>query len=304
MKTLNEISNSISRQIGAIAKRISADYTVITCPERIFVDDYLEQRNEDNDLTEDMIPYLGDDIPNRTRYSKTIFFVIKVGGGQRNMAVSNSDITIKVLSEEDDFVMAREILEAYVAEYNFQYDESEGIAQAYFNPEILNTMDEVYTGFRALLSVRGFVRIPADGSLFVNEIDVIFSDDEQNEVTYKVPFLNMHRSYSAQPDPQAFAGFGGLTKALNRQCTEVITFSTYLKYYGDDTNVACDAFTLAMIRASAKMNRKFRIKLSFQNGLSLTDDWFVLTGADYAQQLADLDMWNLSFTSAKEAEDD
>ena len=195
MRTLNEICNIISKQIGSVAKEISEDYTIIVCPERIFMDDYLAQREQETlDLAEDALPYLGDDIPNKTYYSKTIFFVVKVGNGQRNMAVSNSDVVIKALSEEDDFVIAREIMELFVARYNFSYDAQEGVAQAYFNPDISDSMDEVYTGFRALLSLRGFVRIPADGSLFVNEIDISFMDDEQNDVTYKVPFLNMHRS--------------------------------------------------------------------------------------------------------------
>lgn len=310
MKTLNEITNAIAKQLGKIAygddenAGIAQDYTIIVCPERIFADDYLEQRNERLNTNESQIPYLGEDIPNDTYYSKTIFFVVKVGGGQRNMAVSNSDITIRALSEEDDFVIARQILEDFVIEYNFKYDAEEGIVQAYFNPEVVNAMDEVYTGFRALLNLRGFIRIPADGSMFINDV---YADFGEGSTPFRIPFMNIHYSYSAQPDPQAFAGFGGLTKALNRQCTEVVTFSTYLKHYGessDEEELACNAFTEAVLSSKTKLNRKFHLVVSFQNGITLVDDWFVLSGAEYGQQLADLDMWNLSFASAKESEDE
>lgn len=304
MKTLTQITNIIATQLGAIAREVSEDYKIIVCPERIFVDDYQAQRDEAYENTNaDEIPSLNGEEPNFTYYSKTIFFVIKVGSGQRNMAVANSNVTIQALSEEDDFVVAREILDRFVATYNFKY--IDGIAQAYFTPDMSSSQDSVYTGFRALLSCRGFVRVPEQGFMFINNIFVNFVQDGVAYENYRLPFLSCSYSYVAQPDPQAFAGYGGSTKALNRQSTETITLTTYLKYNsGDDLQEIENAFTKAILRAKENMNGKFHIVMkTTDNEISITDDYFVLTSAAYGQELADLATWNLTFTAAKEEED-
>lgn len=313
MKTINEITNIISKQIGEAAKNVSLDYTIIVCSERIFVDDYLEQRNQRVDTNEAQIPYLGDDIPNDTYYSKTIFVVVKVGGGQRNMAVSNTDVTIDVISEEDSFDVARSVLEEFVVAYNFKY--ADGIAQAYFNPSVNSSQDSIYTGFRALMSVRGFVRAPENGLVFVSGITVGIDDGEGNELTAKVPFINLSDTYNGQPDPQAFAGYGGRTMALIRQSTETVTFSTYLFVYSEsdweglpeETQSqmrALSAFSSAVIGAGSDMNRKFHIRMETPFAdTPLVDDYFVFVGRNYSQELAGMDAFGLSFTMAKSVEE-
>lgn len=299
--TYEEIYATIAKQIKKIAEGVSEDYTFVICPERIFVDDYVQQKAEALENADVVL----EDEPNYTFFSHTIFIVVKLGGGQRNMAVSNNDISIHVLSEENDFEIARQILNEFVGEYNFKY--KDGLAQAYFNPEMSTSMDAVYTGFRALLSIRGFIRIPQDGFIFVTEVGIGFEDDDGNEIEYKVPFINLHYNYGAQLDPQAFAGYGGKTMALARQSTQVVQFATYLIYKeGDEGFADANAFSLAVMRAANHMNKKFRITMTTQNGITITDpndNYFVLNALDYAQELADMSTWSLSFAMAKSAED-
>lgn len=309
MKSLIEITNIIAKQIGKIAYgspednmgAVAPDCKIIVCPERIFTEDYLEQRNNAINTNADEVPSLNGEEPNFTYFSNTIFFVIKVGGGQRNMAVSNSEVNIQVLSEENDFVVARDILDAFVAKYNFKY--SDGIAQSYFLPEFNATQESVYTGFRALLSVRGMVRIPESGFLFATDVVASF-DYDGKDYEYHIPFLNYGYSFSSQTDPQAFAGFKGMTKALNRQGTETISMQTYLPYVeGEDD--AMNAFTMRIMRISENINAKFHLTVKFVGDgqeFSFVDGFFVLAGSSYSQELADLAPWQLTFTSAKESE--
>ena len=308
MKTLNEITNIIAKQLGDIAHgtpeidAVAPDCEIVVCPERIFVDDYLQQRADAYmNMNSDQLPSLNGEEPNFVQFQNTIFFVIKVGGGQRNMAVSNTSISIQALSEENEFLAAMEIMRKFVYQYNFQY--KDGIAQAYFEPEFVNSQESVYTGFRALISLRGTVRVPEDGFPFVLKLDADFSYGGE-DYSFSIPFLSIGYSINAQPDPQAFAGNGGFTKAINRQATETFSISTYLPFYGDGNHEASDAFTKSILGADKKLNTTFRLSAKTPNpDFLFTEGDFLLTGMTYSQEIADLAPFSLTFTSADKMED-
>jgi len=254
---------------------------------------------------------LEQDNPNDPPYKDKIFFVLKMGSGQANMAVSNSTVTIQVLSENNDFIDAHDILDAFVADVNFKYQDAEdvdgnvigGMVQAYFTPEISMSQESVYTGFRSLMSIRGFVRLPSNGFAFAMAIEVTYGDG----VTAKVPFFHYNYNYATQTDPQAFAGSNGSTMALNRQSTEVISFNTYMQIGSEDEALA--GFYKAILGARKQMNAKFNVKVlsnvkdEHDEFIPLDDDWFVLCGINYEQELGDIAPWVLSFAKAKRAED-
>ena len=264
MKTLTEITNIIAKQIGEVAKTAATDYDIIVCPERIFMDDYLPKAESYLQTLGEMPP-LDVAVPQEMPYQDTIFVVIKMGSGQSNMGVSNYSCTLQVLSEADDFIAARQLLDSFISKYNFEY--VDGIVQSYFTPDMGGSQESVYTGFRALLSCRGNIRVPEDGVLFVT--DVIVSIDGVN--AFEFPYISVMYNHSCQPDPQAFAGTGGRTMALNRQSTQTITFDTYLwnkkAYDGTDGNYSkgldwwLDLLSEKVIDAHSSMNRKFYLKV-------------------------------------------
>lgn len=308
-----DIVNTIAKQIAEVAEDYAPDKTVVVCPERIFVDDYLPIE-EQFQTSMNMMP-VGEDDPNQPPFHDKIFVVIKFGGGQKNMAISNSIITIQVLSENNDFMAARDILDGFTSEVNFKYVDVEdidgnvlgGMVQAYFTPEVIASQEAVYTGFRALLSCRGFVRVPEPGYMFVTSIIVNSPDGED----WEIPFIDLRYNYTAQADPQAFAGYGGKTMALNRQTTEVITFSTYLQAGVDSegqpySNAAFSEYVLA---TRSEMNAKYRIRMKTNlvdadnQEFLIEDDYYVLSGISYAQELGDMSAWTLSFAKAKLTEE-
>ena len=309
MATSEDILNLLAKEIGKVAEYEAPDYDIVVCPERIFVDDYLEQKLDSINQNYDQLPYLGEEGQNDTVFSKTIFVVVKITGGQRNMAISNAEVTVQVLSEENAFEAARDILDAFVNQYNFSYNEDEelgvGIMQAYFPPVVSSSQDQVYTGFRALLSCNGVVRVPVKGVVFIKDICVSLGEEDD---WVSIPFINENYAYNAQPDPQAFSGQQGRTVALNRQSTTVVSFDTYLAIGSDDAKL--NAFSEAVIRA-AQLNKKFRIvyrtaikdetqeTILDEQLFPVVDDWFVLVSAMHNQQRAELSTWTLSFARTK-----
>lgn len=263
MKTLTEITNIIAKQIGAIAESAATDYNVVVCPERIFVDDYLPEEERYVQSLGEMAS-MDADSPQDLPYQKTIFVVIKIGSGQANMGVSNYSCTLQVLSEADDFVAARQLLDSFIAEYNFEY--RDGIVQSYFTPDMGGSQESVYTGFRALMSCRGNVRVPESGLVFVTDVLVSFD----GKTYFNLPYLNVMYNHSCQPDPQAFAGTKGRTMALNRQSTQTITFDTYLWNKGvyeagggaeasQTQDSMLDLFSINVVKAHSDMNKKFKL---------------------------------------------
>ena len=327
MKNLNEIASIISNKMQEIISDIPGDYKSVICPERIFNSDYAPK-------VEDFIKksnsnYVGEyEAPLEMPYPKTLFLVFKLGQGQTNMAVTNMPISIQCLSEENDLQIAREILNRYVEEVNFKY--LNGIVQTYFTPEVLSSSEEVYTGFRALYSQRGYIRVPEEGIAFVTNIYIENSNGEY----FNLPFIHESDNYSAQPDAISFSGYDGRTMALNRQSTSTITINTYLWNYtqeqidsvGEEQQRLFEninSFCKKVLKANRNMNQKFKIALvtnivlndedidsdtkyiiiNSEKRLLQSESWYVLYNRSHGQDWGNLEPYSLSFTEAKEQEE-
>lgn len=314
MMEYSKVITTISKQLGAIAKGITEDYDIVICPERIFVDDYLpsiEQYYERNSE----LPSLDVETPEEIPYANTIFVVIKIGSGQRNMAVSETTVTLQVMTEENDFEVTKKILDMFLAEYNFEY--RDGIIQSYFNPEMVSSTDSVYSGFRAMYNCRGTLRIPEDNLMFVQDIMVGIPDENGITEMHKIPFISQSYDNQASTDPQPLSGYNGVTLNLNRQTTQTVSLNTYLFYFSDvgsDKEKAwVNRFAESILRSQKNMNRKFRIAIRTNiNGdkaedeggkVCLANDWFTLVGTTYNQDWGDISTWALTFSRSKEREE-
>lgn len=323
MKSALEVTNIIAQGLAQAASEIPeySDYNIIISTERIFLDDYAPKvedyitRINAQDIEEQ-----GYERPIEMPYQHTIFFVVKIGQGQVNFAVWNTPITIQCLSEENDFKAAEAIMKKFIQGVNFEY--RDGIIQSYFIPEVTDALSEIYAGFRALMTARGYLRVPEDGIVFVQDIYVNNIDGETSTPSeddwFKWPFISIVFDHSATPDPQAFSGQYGSTMALNRTNTQTFSVNCYLFNYGktvDDGSVeySMTQFSTNIIKAMNKMNRKFNIivrtNIKDPNGaegaldeyvpLFGDDMYWVLTHASLSQQWGDLNTWSLTFTRAR-----
>ena len=315
MKSALEITNIIAQ---GIAKTVSGmkeynDYNIIISTERIFLDDYAPTvENYIKTLNSIDPEQQGYEKPIEMPYQHTIFFIVKIGSGQVNFAIWNTPITIQCLSEENDFKAAEAIMKKYIQTVNFEY--LNGIIQSYFVPEIQNEMSEVYSGFRALLSAKGYLRVPEDGVVFAQDI-YVYSDDE-TPVPFKLPFLSIDFNHSSSPDPQAFSGQKGSTMSLNRTTTQSISITCYLFNYPNAEEGTAEkylsVFSNNVIQSMNNMNRKFHmvVRSNIENPeehddnlsdyVPIFDFWYILTNAHLAQDWGDPNAWNITFTRARE----
>ena len=303
MKNENEITSIIANGLNEVLLNMVGceDYNVVICSERIFLDDYAPSVQDYiakiNSNRESQDSYVFDSLPDgyekpiEMPYQHTIFFILKMGKGQINFAIWNCPITIEIVSEENSFEVARAMMEQFLREKNFIYEN--GIIQSYFTPEVSSSNQEMYAGFRALLSVSGYVRCPEENVVFVTNIKVGIDDGE----VFDYPFLTVSFDHSAQPDPQAFSGNFGATSSINRMTTQSVSITGYL--WNTDDQVG--EFSSNVMGAMNNMNRVFRLILvsniedKNKTKLNVCDDHFILTGAHLSQEWGDLSPWTLTF---------
>lgn len=326
MKTEYEILSIIAKQLQETIDSMEqySDYHAVICTERIFLDDYAPkvadyiarinavQNGDAYDINSMPDGY---EKPIEMPYQHTIFFILNMGQGQINFAVWNCPVTMQVVSEENSLEAGRDIITEFMKRVNFRFEQ--GIVQSYFTPAVSNTQQEMYAGFRGLMSVRGFVRCPEDGIVFITNVKVSVKDENGTASRYfDFPFVNINYDSSSIPDPQAYSGRYGSTDAENRSTTQSVSVSTYLwnqEIEDPHENIAdmTDAelqnlFSRQIINSWSDMSRRYKLKIvtNIESGgdyMPLYEGYFIWVRTSYVQDWGDVSVWSLSFSKAKES---
>lgn len=336
MKGINDVMETIANQLVSVISGMTdySDYNVKVCSERVFLDDYapkvadyavslsIPQGYNEADPGN---PYYdmdaspeGYESPEQMPYPKTVFFVLKAEQGEINFAVWNCPITIQVVSEENSIDAARAMVMEFIHEYNFKYED--GMVQSYFTPAIGSNMEEMYTGFRNLMFVRGYIHVPEDGVLSVVGFRFKVRDGAKSSGWFQYPFLNMSFRHSASPDTQPIPSHHGSTQTLNRFTTQTFSISTYLWHTGSkilddyfdsklkEEEKNQNLFTESVLHAFKSMNRKFDVEIlsNVENQdedsgrMVVLSGTFVLSDASYMQDFGDLSPWSISFSRSED----
>lgn len=248
--TLEETTQAIAECIKDAAENVKGfeQYRLVICSERVFINDY-KPADDDYATRRAAADRYEQNNPADVPFRNTVFIVVKMGSGQRNMAVTNLPCTLEVMSEENYLDFARDVIMEYLAEYNFEF--SHGVVASFMTPSVSDSAAGVYSGFRAIMSCSGSVKVADPGVSFVTQIWARGSSS-----WFRIPFISFTDSWSAQPDPMAMAGTGGRTMALNRQSTATQSIVTYLWHYGSEDFIALDeAIENADGKAKAKLQR-------------------------------------------------
>lgn len=293
MKSINDIVNIIKLKIIDVATQYSQEvgkaFVCEILPER----DFIEKTENDRD------PYEEDTIFEVVDKDK-IYFVVKFGRGEYNFALSSIPMSIEVVSEENSMSGAQEILRRFVSSVNYIYEN--GIIQTYFLPSVISPVNQIRSGYRALIELQGKVY---DFENLTSAITKVEMGDSSSSLS-NIPFINIKYNWSAQPNPQAFADSNGATKNLNRQYTRTIVLTTYLwndASYGNPNpqEVAEKDFSEKIkTSTSTDMNKRYYIKLSSNSGSSFVEGYFILVSFNYDQNYGMPNVGTMTFTEAEE----
>ena len=205
MKTVNDLAKIIASGIQRIIESgqvPSSDFTWIITTEQIFVNDYvpmiqsLQEQRAGMDYNGQMPPHFAYDEddhlnviqeapesavvtnkdfvdpgktegpmdPNKLDIDNTVFCIIKFGRGDITPKMMYSyPVTIRVLMMDTVVEEVRDTMCAFADSVNFVYED--GVIQSYFSPEVTDTMSEVYEGFRSVMSITGYIKVPVSDDL-------------------------------------------------------------------------------------------------------------------------------------------
>lgn len=179
-----------------------------------------------------------------------IYIVISFGTASTNFGQSEIPVFLECVSEENSFIVARDLLSSFVVTFNNSRNGS--VYQQWESPTLNSKFNEVGKGFRSMLYVSGSMSIGAQ--ININDIAKIYwkNGDDYEEIQ----FLSFNEGYQASLQPQVYPDQNGFAKSQAEYATYTISFSTFpltgeffqkineVKYSGGHEN---DSFTLKLV---------------------------------------------------------
>ena len=143
-----------------------------------------------------------------TETPNTIYVVVSFLPASIDYGQTAIPITFRIVSEQNNFERTRELFNEYASRYNLIWNEEKTMQQTYEIPSVMSNFNEVYEGFRTVLTMPGAVLLIENGndcsiqyypSLVVDENEpIIYLNNEKQDVTKeKKPQVNLDTFKSA-----------------------------------------------------------------------------------------------------------
>lgn len=223
-----------------------------------------------------------------------IYMAIRFGGATFQYEQTAYPFTIIAMSEQNSINVCQRLLSAFAEKYNLNVSEDNQIRQYYVLPTDVENFNEVYNGYRSVFTMSGTFLI-CEGAR-VGEL--IYIQDDGTE--WNVERLSKLANSDIQQDTQLFyehsQNKGQTTKAFVDYGESISTFGTnsfnvtcYLK-----TNEFCDKVLDAYLGLNKGINTKFKFKLDYGNGRTVTRE-YRLHNYSENEQIGELTVVSLTF---------
>lgn len=217
-----------------------------------------------------------------------VFIVIKFYPATLNFGQTLLPIQMDVVSELNKLDISKKLLLAFSETYNLEFNSDMTIKQYYQSPSVLQNFGEIGVGFRSLLTLRGTLQISENANL-LKSIRVI-----EGNISTNLDFITSNVSFDVQLETQSLYNQDNITRSWARVGTLVVNFSVYLT-----NSTFCNDVLYIMTKNTTHkpdgIATKFKLKLTFKNGIELIDD-FLLANATFEQNVSELPVINLTFT--------
>lgn len=249
--------------------------------------------------------------------ANTIYMVVKFSSAAVDYGVTVLPLTIVAISEQNHCDLCQSLLQDFTTMVNMETNDTETIQQFYDSPVVTSNFNEMYEGFRSVLSV--------SGTFVISESSNPFTLEWFNPTTAKyeeVHFINGNLGANFQPDPKLFYDSNNYIRSIDTMGTitfnisalllsdegfydEMLKFITQKNYNNSyiDLNPANTDTYLTRIfdnqqleNPKADINKNIVFKLTFKNGQSL-EDIFKIGNIDIQQVLKKIPMITLTFSN-------
>lgn len=127
-----------------------------------------------------------------TEIPNTIYVVVSFLPASIDYGQTAIPITFRIITEQNNLDRARDLFNEYASIYNLYWNESKTMQQTYEIPSIMSNFNEVYEGFRTVLTMPGAILLIENGndcsiqyypSLIIDEEKNIYLDSNKINVT-------------------------------------------------------------------------------------------------------------------------
>ena len=134
--------------------------------------------------------FLGED---EEESPNTIYVTVKFLPASIDYGQTAIPITFEIMSEQNDLERTRTLFNEYASRYNLVWNEDRTMQQTYEIPSVVDSFNEVYEGFRTVLTMPGAVLLMENGNDCViqyypnlvidEEKNIIYLDKNNNDIT-------------------------------------------------------------------------------------------------------------------------
>ena len=249
----------------------------------------------------------------------TLYFVVKFSPAAVDYGVTVLPLTILAISEQNRCELCQKLLQDFTTMANMEMNSSATIQQFYESPAVTSNFNEMFEGFRSVLTVPGTFVISASANPFTLEWynPATYVENGQTKVKgwSEVYFINGSLGSNFQPEPKLFYSTNNFTRSIVTMgsvtfnistvlldddgfLNEMLKFITKKNTYTIDTDPTSSTYLQKIDRTGelVDVNKKLIFRLTFKNEDGLTD-YFKIANIDIQQVLKKIPMITLVFTN-------
>lgn len=177
---------------------------------------YIKQRDSEEGLARD-----------------TVYMVVKFGSSTVDYGVTVLPLSIIAISEQNHCELCQRLLQDFTVTANMGYNNTESIQQFYDSPAVNSNFNEMYDGFRSILTVSGSFVISESANPFTlewyNPSTYIDENDTEQIIGWQgVYFITGDIEANFQTDPKLFYSSNNYTRSINTMGTVTFNISSVL----------------------------------------------------------------------------
>lgn len=194
-------------------------------------------------------------------YKNRIYIVIKFSPATIFFGQTVLSLTITALSEQNHLFVCQKLLSDYAHKFNLTFD-GDNIQQIYETPTVLLNFNEVYDGFRSVLSMSGTLVITTT----INRFDFYYhyKDDNGKDVAEKVDLISSFFNFDNSIDSQAFYGTHDFASSIAKIASLACGFNVYLFTNSRLINDCMKIVSLAGLNEEGEIDKTNNIDNAFE----------------------------------------
>ena len=230
----------------------------------------------------------------------TIFMVVKFGASTTFYGASVVPITISAISENNHCFICQRLLTDYAQKFNLADYGKDSVQQIYETPSVSLNFNEVYSGFRSVLTLSGTFVIAKNIS-FYNFI-YNYKDEKGNDKQENLRLISSYFDYNGNIDSQAFFGTHNFAESVSKVASLSCGFSCYIF---SDSQLIKDCMKIVAlagedgISVTDNINNKFSFTISFndsnESSFNPITCNFKLINLSCSREVANIPMIGFSF---------